>query len=57
MEPEDKTDNTPCTETIDNIAYKGITFNNKENERAADGKSHKDSSVYESICFEQLHYS
>ena len=55
MEPENKSDNIVCTETIDNIAYEGITLNNKESEGATNGKSHEDVSVYESIHFKQLH--
>ena len=49
---------TACTETVDNIAYEGATFNNEKTEGTMQhsmckGKSNEDSAVYESIRFEQ----
>ena len=56
---QNKTD-TACTETIDNITYKGVTFNNEETKGATqygNGKSNEDVSVYESIKFDQSYLS
>ena len=53
---------TSHTETIDNIAYEGATFNSKEIAETtcmqhSDGKSNDDVGVYESIRFEQSYMS
>ena len=57
MKKDKKIIDTACTETIDNIAYEGITSNNEKTEgtmqhSTCKGKSKEDSAVYESIRFE-----
>lgn len=58
MKKDKKIMDTACTETIDNIAYEGATFNNEKIEgtmqhSTCKEKSNEDSAVYESIRFEQ----
>ena len=59
MKKDKKITDTACTETVDNIAYEGATFNNEKTEgtmqhsTCTKGKSNEDSAVYESIRFER----
>jgi hypothetical protein len=60
MKENKKIIDTARTETIDNIAYEGVTSNNEKTEgtvQHSKGECDEDVGVYESIRFEQLYLS